>query len=165
MWGSSTYWEKGFFVSECLCLSPSSTSDNYFPSQPSADNLCVKPLSSFFIVLFVKGRKKKGQQLQVCISAAALFHCFECDHEVHKLEMASNCSRLLRLLRLIFINFICCILLDRTTQNYTAFILMFVVLYLLQGHHSKNHKAISISTRQGKHLACNAQIWITNQFT
>lgn len=72
--------------------------------------------------------------------------------------------RRLTRLRVFFIRIICCILPGQATQNYTTFILIFVILYLLQGHHGKDHRVISISTRPKTHLASNTQIWTTSQF-
>lgn len=58
----------------CLSLFPPLTI--IFPSNPQLTIWCIKPLSSFFIMIFEKERKnekKKEQQLQVQISAAVPF--------------------------------------------------------------------------------------------
>ena len=102
-------------------------------------------------------RKKRATTAGLDFSSCTFhFHDCKCDGGSGRgggarwLEMASNCLGL----RLLFIGFICC----RATQNRTTFLLnLCYFLYLLQGHEGKDHKAVSIFTRQEKHLACDTQ--------
>lgn len=138
-----------------LCLSPLSTADNYFPSKPQLKIWCVKPLSSFFILLYEKKgkqaeRKKEEKEKRAttaCLDFSSCtfhFYYFKCDDGSGGSQAGNGVKQFG--LGLLFISFIFCILPGQATQNYTTSILIFVILYLSQGHQGEDHKAISIST-------------------
>lgn len=156
-------------MSDHLCLSPLSTADNYFPLQPSADNFGAlsrcRHSSSCYLREKEKKDRKRGRKKKRATTAGLDFssctfhsHRYECDDGSGvltgwKWPQTLWAEASLHQLYLLYFTRP-----DQATQNYPTFILIFVILYLSQGHQGEDHKAISISTRQGKHLACNAQI-------